>query len=418
MADASPRPRSGYLKANKDCPPDKEINILLLGQTGIGKTTFINSFANYLVNNTLEEAINDDMQILIPTSLSYTDPETFKQQLITIGDKKNHEKINENGESCTQQCRSFIFPIGDRNLRLIDTPGMGDTRGSEQDNINLFEILTYISHYECLNGICIFLKPNEERLTISFRLIIKQVLHYLHSSASENIIFIFTNARSTLYSAGSSKKILKTLLDEYQNKNHLEIPFTKDNTFLLDNEPFRYLAFHKNGIQIVDEQNESYTKSWNHTIKEYERLVSYISQRPRHVVGNDLSLNGAEQLIRKLVRPIAETLRLIQQNIQLANKCKRDLLKNQPNTSPGLFQITIQVVPLQHPKLVCFGKNCSRVVDVNNENKIVLYRNCQEISYLSGVIQETIQDPRVEQCKVIDRQTGKPLKIIISKSRR
>lgn len=41
--------------------------------------------------------------------------------------------------------------IGDRNIRLIDIPGLGNTNGVEQDNKNLLEILTYVSHYEHLD---------------------------------------------------------------------------------------------------------------------------------------------------------------------------------------------------------------------------------------------------------------------------
>ena len=319
MGDTSPRPKSSVLKVNKRCPADKEINILLLGQTGVGKSTFINSLANYFVHNTLDEAINDEMQVVIPASFSCTDPETFEQKVVNVGDERSREKTTENGESATQQCQSFVFPIGDRNLRLIDTPGMGDTRGSEQDNKNLFEILTYISHYEHLNGICVFLKPNEERLTIPFRLCIRQILHYLHSSASENIIFIFTNARSTFFMPGSSKKLLQSILNDHRDKNNIEVPFSKDNTFLLDNEPFHCLALHKNGVRLDEQQMESYKKSWDYTVKEYQRLIAYISQRPLHAIANTLSLNEAEQLIRKLSRPIAETILLIQQNIQLAS---------------------------------------------------------------------------------------------------
>ena len=73
------------------------------------------------------------------------------------------------GESSTQQCRSFVFPIGDRNLRFIDTPGIGDSiRGFKQDTKNFQEILTYIVQYEHLNAVCILLKSNEDRSNITF----------------------------------------------------------------------------------------------------------------------------------------------------------------------------------------------------------------------------------------------------------
>ena len=42
----------------EDHSATSDINILLLGQTDVGKTTFIHAFANYLVYNSLDEAID------------------------------------------------------------------------------------------------------------------------------------------------------------------------------------------------------------------------------------------------------------------------------------------------------------------------------------------------------------------------
>ena len=53
-------------------------------------------------------------------------------------------------------------------------------------------------------------------------------------------------------------------------------------------------------------------------MKEYSRLMEHINQCPLYAVRDTLSLNEAEQLVRKLPRPCAETLRLIEENIQLA----------------------------------------------------------------------------------------------------
>ncbi|CAF3092176.1 unnamed protein product [Rotaria sp. Silwood2] len=233
--------------------PSTDINILLLGQTGVGKSTLINGLVNYLCNDTVEDAIRDQMQFVIPSAFTYIDDDTFEEITIRIGERNEHENFDENGHSYTQQCRSFLFPIGEKNLRIIDTPGIGDTRGLEQDTKNFHEILTYISQYEHLNGVCILLKPNEERLTILFKFCVNELLRHLHTSASENIIFVFTNSRSTFFKPGSTSKILRALLDEHKQEKKIEVLLSINNTFLLDNEAFRYLALHQHEIQLNQE---------------------------------------------------------------------------------------------------------------------------------------------------------------------
>jgi GTPase SAR1 family protein len=401
------RNQPATIKANRHCAPDKEINVLLLGQTGVGKSTFINGLANYLCNDTLDQAVDDRMQSVIPSSFSFTDQETFEQKMIYIGTEDEHENLNEGGHSRTQHCRSFVFPVGDRNLRIIDAPGIGDTRGLEHDTKNFHEILTYISQYEHLNGICILLKPNEERLTILFRFCVNELLRHLHVSASENIIFVFTNARSTLFAPGATSQILRTLLEKHKTDYNVTVPFTIVNTFLLDNEPFRYLALRRQGIELNQEQTLSYEKSWNHTVKEYARLMSHIVKCPLHGVSNTLSLNEAEQLVRKLTRPIAETAKLIEENIELAKQHKQNVLKNPQIASQGIPQQDARINKLKHPRTVCVGKHCCRLITVNNEQKVEYISNCHEECYLTGVVQETMNDPRMLDCEAINAETGK-----------
>ena len=209
-----------------------------------------------MTNDTLEEAVNDEMQVIIPSSFSYTDPETFNEKTIAIGRENEHERFSNEGQSNTQQCRSFVFPIGNRNLRFIDTPGIGDTRGIEQDAKNFQEILTYIAQYEHLNAVFIMLKPNEERLNILFRFSVNELLRHLHVDAKENIIFVFTNARSTMFMPGATKRLLEGLLEKHRREHNVNVPFSRDNTFLFDNEPFRYLALCKNGVRLDDDQTQ------------------------------------------------------------------------------------------------------------------------------------------------------------------
>jgi GTPase SAR1 family protein len=411
MARSSVRREESELKPNPNCPREREINILLLGPTGVGKTTFINAFANYIVNDTLEQAVEDKMQVIIPSSFSFTMPDTFDEKTITLGRETEHEKFSDKGESNTQQCRSFVFPIGDRNLRIIDTPGIGDTRGIEQDTKNFHEILTYIAQYEHLNAVCILLKPNEERLNVLFRFCVNELLRHLHVGAKENLIFVFTNARATFFMPGNTKKLLEGLLNKHREEHGVIVPFSRENAFLFDNEPFRYLAIRKNDIQLDDDQTQSYIKSWDHSVKEYGRLMEHVVTRELHAISNTLSLNEAEQLVRKLPRPIAETAKLIEENIQLAKEHKKKVLDNPEIASQGIPQNNATVLQLKHPRTVCAGENCCRVIEEGNEMKVEYLSICHDECYLKGVVQETLYDPKLEECTAMNPEDGKTLKV-------
>ncbi|CAF3879161.1 unnamed protein product [Adineta steineri] len=406
MAMRYQRQQKNSIKANRYCPPDREISILLLGQTGVGKSTFINAFANYIVNDTLEEAVNDEIQVIIPSSFSYTDQDTFEEKQIAIGFEDEYETFSTEGQSSTQQCRSFVFPIGNRNLRLIDTPGIGDTRGIEQDSKNFQEILAYIAQYEHLNAVFIMVRPNEERLNILFRFSINELLRHLNIDIKDNIMFVFTNARSSFYMPGSTKKLLEALFNKHRLEYNVEIPFSRDNTFLFDSESFRYLALCKNNIQLDENQTKSYTRSWDHSVKEYARLMKRINAHSLHAVSNILSLNEAEQLIRKLPRPIAETAKLIEENIQLAKEHKQKVLVNPQIALEGIPQNNAIIKTLKHPRTVCVGENCCRVIEVNDEKQMEYLHICHDECYLAGVVQETLYDLKLQDCTAMEPEEG------------
>ncbi|CAG2175050.1 unnamed protein product [Oppiella nova] len=176
--------------------PMKEMNILILGETGVGKSTWINGLVNYMTFKSLDDAEQNKSLSLIASKFTITD-ENYKQVEVKIGDDKN--EVMAAGQSATQEPKAYVLDWGKKHVRLIDTPGIGDTRGLEQDKENFDAILRYISNLDELHGICILLKPNSARLTVMFQFCVKELLTHLHKSASNNIVFCFTNARSTFY---------------------------------------------------------------------------------------------------------------------------------------------------------------------------------------------------------------------------
>jgi len=62
----------------------KRNQYVIIRQSGVGKTTFINALANYLVNDTLKQALNDDMQVLIPFCFLMS-PRYIRREIIGMG---------------------------------------------------------------------------------------------------------------------------------------------------------------------------------------------------------------------------------------------------------------------------------------------------------------------------------------------
>lgn len=391
--------------------PETDINILLLGETGVGKTTFINAFINFLFYDTLDEAMQGDLKVLIPCSFAVTDKVTFDTEKVVVGTPDANEDNDIDGRSATQGCRSYVFRLGNRWIRLIDGPGVGDTRGADHEARNFDNILAYVSQYEHLNGICILLKPTITRLSIFFRYCIKELLRHLHVNAKDNIMFVFTNARGSSYQPGDTTPILKALLKDLHTKTGVEVPFTRDNTFMFDNESFRFLAAYKHGITFLMPEKDNFNESWNRSVEEFGRLIPRILRCDLHAVQDTQSLNEAQQLIRRLARPIAEITKLIQENVALAQQYKDKLLRDPSSeTTNRIPQKTGKFVELKQRVTVCINNSCTRLVNVDGEPKVDYNSDCHVGCSLQTVVQECIGHPIIKRCRAL-RKTGRCFQI-------
>jgi predicted GTPase len=155
------------------------LNILILGETGFGKSTFINAFINYLNFEALDESLDaDKLHWVIPCSFSTqsmdrSNPNSvIEEQVVRVG-ASVHEHDGSKGISATQQTPAYPITIGMTTYRLIYTPGTGDTHGIQFDQQNVSDILTTLSSYDDLHGILILLKSNSARMTAQFACCVK-----------------------------------------------------------------------------------------------------------------------------------------------------------------------------------------------------------------------------------------------------
>uniref|UniRef100_A0A914CD34 G domain-containing protein n=1 Tax=Acrobeloides nanus TaxID=290746 RepID=A0A914CD34_9BILA len=388
--------------------PMKDIYILVLGLTGVGKSTWLNGFANYLTFSTLHEAANSEIVSLIPTEFSIQSKSMRTQQKIRVGDS-NNERLGETGRSVTKSPKAYVFTARNLKIHLIDTPGIGDTEGTVKDKENFDSIIRHLQIYEELHGICILMKPNEARLTTMFKYCINELLAHLHMDAAKNIIFCMTNARQTFYSPGETLPLLVQHLEETLSgdlrMSGVEIEVNEDTVYCLDNEAIRYIYAHHDGIKFTSEEIVEYEKSWNTSQQITARMLEHVRSLRSHKMRDMITLNEARRITSLLSKPLADISRTIETNIN-ALKEKQEELKNldlnQANARSQIFlpQFHIELEPLDYPQTVCTARKCIVTQTIGNDNALedIYASKCHEKCLLKGITPEILPNDELKKC--------------------
>ncbi len=189
--------------------------------------------------------------------------------------------------------------------------------------------MTFIGLFDQIHAICILLKPNNSRITVTFEFCIKQLLCYLQKSASRNILFIFTNARSSNYSLRDTSPAFEQILDQIKNRPpFVEISLNQKTILCFDSESFRYLVATNRGIQLDSNHKLDYSKSWFRSTQECERLMDRVVSLPPNKVRDTISVNELRRLIVWLSQPLADITRNIVDNIKVLKGYKNYLKAN------------------------------------------------------------------------------------------
>uniref|UniRef100_A0AC34FN36 G domain-containing protein n=1 Tax=Panagrolaimus sp. ES5 TaxID=591445 RepID=A0AC34FN36_9BILA len=369
-----------------------------MGQTGTGKSTWINSFANYFQYESLDDALSDELIWLIPSTfqLSTTDEDgNFKMHTVTIGD----HYCESIADSDTQVPQVYSFRHTNFILNFIDVPGIGDTRGVETDNLNMKAILNTVGIFEELHAICILLKSSDTKLTTEYKFCLNEVLMHLHRKALDNVFFIITHSQGANYLPGNAFTTLQAYLKELKAKKGIEIILNPQKLFCIDNEAFRFQCAYKQIEEFQSYDYSTYKKSWKQSRMATMKLLKEMKELKPHEVLQTLSINQARAIILSMIPSLATITAIIQTNATNFEQ-NFEAVISRLQKSLTITEYTIELEELPRPRTVCTATKCIGTEKYDGNGKITTFYKqiCHSSCYLTGVPIKSFPEPQLLNC--------------------
>ncbi|TKR79781.1 hypothetical protein L596_013948 [Steinernema carpocapsae] len=397
-------PKSALNDHYKNIGGCREVNIVLMGETGAGKSTWIDAIFNYLQHSTLEDALESGrIECPIPTYFMIED-DNKELQRIQIGEEIANENSNV-GQSATQRPKPYTFMFQNTFYRFIDVPGVGDSRGIDQDRKNFEMIMQELFNYTEIHAICILIPSDLPRLTIAMKYCINELLTHLHQDAAKNIVFCFTKSRINFYAAGNTQAILQDYLDIFKKNRNIEIKLNEDTMYYFDNESFKYLCAIQHGIEHLREEQREFVRSWEISAQNTDNVLKYIASLEPHQIRNMMSLNEAKRVILELTPISAEITKNIQTNKRIIEAKKEELQQKKDQTVDlkkqlTIKQTTLEAIPLSYPKTVCASAECVETIGIpGTAESQTLYKTiCHDHCFLNNIEPGKYPNPGLQSC--------------------
>jgi len=199
--------RKGIIKTSKN-KIRAPYTILLVGETGTGKSSLLEFIANVLIGNTVDRY---DLNLL-----DHSNEQGGSRGQSQTNSARLYELTSRNGIlvsttvcGCCQLLRIDLFA----KVRILDAPGFADTRGIHQDELHKKSIATQIQkHIVSVNAILILANGAIPRITASTDYAIAVLSALFPRALVKNIAFLFSNASTHLslnFSQDAIPRILK-----------------------------------------------------------------------------------------------------------------------------------------------------------------------------------------------------------------
>ncbi|RXN14900.1 hypothetical protein ROHU_037159 [Labeo rohita] len=265
----------------------------MVGGTGTGKTTLINTMINHMLGVKREDKVWFEI----------TD------------DQSDRSQVQSQTSSITVY--GFYLQEGPIDLTIIDTPGYGDTRGIQLDKelaMSLHNLSKSEEGIHEIHAVCLVIKATENRLSDRQIYIFDAVQSLFGRDIVENIVLLLT------HSTGARPTDALTAVKEAKikcavNDKNRPVYFQFDNCKLN--------ATDEDDDEEDDEENEQrLDQSWNLSFRGMTRLFKFLDEiRPK-------SLEMTRDVIQKR-KQLEANISNLQSRVHLIEQKQKELTQTQ-----------------------------------------------------------------------------------------
>ncbi|KAG9259756.1 hypothetical protein AMEX_G27294, partial [Astyanax mexicanus] len=284
--------------------------ILLVGETGTGKTTLINTMVNYYLGVKFED--NVWFEVAEEEKRDQTESQTSE---ITV-----YEIFSEQ--------KSF-------SLSIIDTPGYGDTRGIDKDMEvpqNLHKLFQHETGVKDLDAVCLVLKASQNRISEIQRYIFEGVLSLFGKDIGENIVLLIT------YSDGATpENVLKSVEKE-------KIPCCHDD----ENEPVHFMFNNRQSEKHTAKNKRAVKIGWEIGEESLEEFFIFLQSKEKrsltltvNVLQERIQLEACVQSLKEHIEFIEATQRELA-GVPIALKKNKEQIEKDGNHSFTITTIALK----------------------------------------------------------------------------
>uniref|UniRef100_A0A3Q3WQT4 AIG1-type G domain-containing protein n=1 Tax=Mola mola TaxID=94237 RepID=A0A3Q3WQT4_MOLML len=223
----------------------KRINktILLVGETGTGKSTLINVLVNYVMGVEWE----DDVWFEI------------------VEDEQRRQSQSQTSDVVVYQIFGFEGKTLPYSLTIIDTPGYGNTGGIKKDDIISKRLLDCFSSDDGvheINVVGLVLKATDNRLSDRLRYVFDSVVSLFGKNMEKNIVALMTHS-----DGGPPEDALKALEDA-------KIKCSKNG----ENQPLHFLFNNRQSKERTRQFKMTFKFLWDFTVDQISQFTDFLTK--------------------------------------------------------------------------------------------------------------------------------------------